>query len=73
MVVNICLKIEKNTIIPGDVTKYRNKARFFEDQLVEKEQQADYWRTKYEHDVEEHTRSQDALIHGFNAEIYFCL
>ncbi|XP_052285989.1 kinesin-like protein KIF20B isoform X2 [Dreissena polymorpha] len=55
--------------LEGDVTKYRNKARFFEDQLVEKEQQADYWRTKYEHDVEEHTRSQDALIHGFNAEI----
>lgn len=51
------------------MNKYRNKARFFEDQIVEKEQEAEKWKSKYEADQEEHTRSQDALIHGFNAEI----
>ena len=55
--------------IAAEVQKYRNKARFFEDQIVEKEQETAQWKTKYEGDLLEHTRSQDALIHGFNAEI----
>lgn len=56
-------------IITAEVTKYRNKARFFEDQIVEKEAEAAEWKAKYQQDLDEHTRSQDALIHGFNAEI----
>ncbi|WAR15212.1 KI20A-like protein [Mya arenaria] len=55
--------------LEGEVNKYRNKARFFEDQLVEKEQEASRWRSQYENAQKEYACSQDALIHGFNSEI----
>ncbi|KAL4221165.1 hypothetical protein ACF0H5_019424 [Mactra antiquata] len=53
----------------SEVNKYRNKARFFEEQIVEKELEALQWKTKYEKDIDDHAKSQEALIHGFNAEI----
>ena len=55
--------------VSGDVQKYRNKAKFFEESLVEREQEASQWKHKYEQDRVEHSKSQEALIHGFTAEI----
>ena len=55
--------------ISDEVTKYKNKARFFEAQIVEKEKEADEWKTRYENSQEEYTKNQEALIHGFTAEI----
>lgn len=37
--------------------------------MIEREQEANQWKTKYEKDLGDHASSQEALIHGFNAEI----
>ena len=56
-------------IITGDVHKYQNKAKFFEEAAAEKEQEIGQWKQKYEQDKDEHAKNQEALIHGFTAEI----
>ena len=56
-------------ILSGDVHKYENKAKFFEKAASEREEEIAQLKEKHDLDKDEYAKSQEALIHGFTAEI----